>query len=601
MLLFSAAMFAQNITGEEDKKVEDPLRSVSTSDTKSVQAYYENLFSSKKDRKGLELIPSFDIPKEELLEKIRESAPLAGPIDPASFITGPGDIFDISIWGNLPISYTSIVTPEGSLIIPTIGVIDIKNKTLEEVKATVSEAGKKVYAKNEISTTLLAARVFSVTVGGVVVNPGTFFASAVQRVDQVIYMANLQTDLTINNISSVQSEERQLNQRSDVVKYFRNEELLEKNLEMSLRNIVLIRENDTNTVDLVRYYATGDTKYNPLLRDGDRIYVPNKSLEANFIEISGEVRLEGKYEYSENDYISSVFSICQGPTSAADLENVQIYRTDFSTGEFSKTVIDLGAVMKGTAEDFRLKPGDRIVIRKKYPLEGALDVIVRGEVKYPGLYPIVKDKTGIRQIIEEAGGFTPYASLSEGKVLRMSEPLDAAETNPDFVRLENMRLSTLNERQRYYFNYESAIKRDYVAVNFTELFENGNESYNMTLKDGDVILIPPKQNTIYVYGQVAYDGFYNFAEGRDIGYYINLAGGYSDFADEGEVKIIKAGTKNWIDPDDTVLEPGDAIWIPREMDTVDKNFQYYFDWFADAVGVVAGVATVIYVFISSNK
>ncbi len=39
-------------------------------------------------------------------------------------------------------------------------------------------------------------------------------------------------------------------------------------------------------VDLMRYYATGDTQYNPYLQDGDRLYVPTftNDGEAVFVE-----------------------------------------------------------------------------------------------------------------------------------------------------------------------------------------------------------------------------------------------------------------------------------------------------------------------------
>ena len=61
-------------------------------------------------------------------------------------------------------------------------------------------------------------------------------------------------------------------------------------------------------------------------------------------------------------------------------------------------------------------------------------------------------------------------------------------------------------------------------------------------------------------------------------------------ADDSEIRVIKAGTQNWIDPEDTQIEIGDAVWIPRIRE---KDFEYYFNWFARIVAVLGGIATII--------
>ncbi len=412
----------------------------------------------------------------------------------------------------------------------------------------------------------------------------------------MIYLANLKTNLAISEISQLQNQERELLNRPGIIQYFRNEELTEKELKMSLRNIQLTRLNgETLIVDLVRFYATGDVKYNPFLQDGDRIFIPNESLEGNSITISGEVRLEGQYEYSEHDSLSSVLSICQGPTNLADLEKVNLYRTNFSTGEITRIVINFQNILNKSDNDIPLQPGDRIVFRKKYPRETALSVTIKGEVLSPGVYPIERNNTTIKDIIKEAGGFTNYASLSEASIIRFGEEIDKANENPDYMRLAEMRLGNMNQRMREYFNYEYAIKRGIVAVDFVDLFVNDNENFNITLQDGDVIIIPEQRNSIYIFGQVARNGYYSYLPDADFNYYINLAGGYGEMAQSGDARIIKAGTKNWLEPGDTSIEPGDAIYIPREMDFEDKTFKYWFTWFSEVVAVVAGIATVILV------
>lgn len=597
--LFINTFVAQSDNQRDDTEKKDSgglLGTYPMSDTKAIQSYYQNLFSSKSSQRMSDLFPSYDVDKEKLIEKLREAIPLQGPVDPSKYLVGPGDIFDITIVGNLPNSLIFQVSPEGSLVIPTIGVINIKGMTLSEAKIEVEKVLKQQFKNANINTTLISPRIFSVSVAGIVNNPGNFYASSVQRVDEVIYLANLKTNLAISEISQLQNQERELLNRPGIIQYFRNEELTEKELKMSLRNIQLTRLNgETLIVDLVRFYATGDVKYNPFLQDGDRIFIPNESLEGNSITISGEVRLEGQYEYSEHDSLSSVLSICQGPTTLADLEKVNLYRTNFSTGEITRIVINFQNILNKSDNDIPLQPGDRIVFRKKYPRETALSVTIKGEVLSPGVYPIERNNTTIKDIIKEAGGFTNYASLSEASIIRFGEEIDKANENPDYMRLAEMRLGNMNQRMREYFNYEYAIKRGIVAVDFVDLFVNDNENFNITLKDGDVIIIPEQRNSIYIFGQVARNGYYSYLPDADFNYYINLAGGYGEMAQSGDARIIKAGTKNWLEPGDTSIEPGDAIYIPREMDFEDKTFKFWFTWFSEVVAVVAGIATVILV------
>jgi protein involved in polysaccharide export with SLBB domain len=93
-----------------------------------------------------------------------------------------------------------------------------------------------------------------------------------------------------------------------------------------------------------------------------------------------------------------------------------------------------------------------------------------------------------------------------------------------------MRLGTMDEEDRQYFNLEYAIKRNFVSVDFKRLFIEEQVEQDITLEDGDVIIIPKKTNTIYVYGQIARPGYIDYVEGKDYEYYIEKAGGTTEMA-----------------------------------------------------------------------
>ncbi len=572
---------------------QDMLNNESLEDSKTLNRYYMNLFSETKNKESESLLPKFDVDKEALLEKLKEAIPLSGFIKPDSYMTGPGDILNIGIWGELEFNNIVSITPEGTLMIPKFGVVDVKDLSLKQLKEKVVSKLRENYLKGEITVTLVSPRIFTVTVSGVVRNPGSYFASSVHRVDQVVYQANLSAGFETQQ-SLEMSNEKDLANTTEYIKYFNKD--LEYNIprKMSLRNIEVIRENgDTLIADLVRFYATGDYKYNPVLLDGDRIVIPNQDMASNSITISGAVRLEGTYEYSPIDSVSSIFSIAQGPTKLADLENVDLYRIREDSIGINHVKLNLKKILSGKNIDIKMQPNDRLVVRELYPRPAAENIILKGEVRYPGLYPIIRNKTKLSEVIELAGGFTASASLTEAKVIRSSEEIDPAEYNPDYNRLSELRLSDLGFNNRRYYNMEAAIRRNFISVNFEKLFVEEDVERDIYLRNGDIILIPPKTNTIYVYGQVAETGYVTYMPNADYEDYINLVGGYGEMARESSVMVVKAGSKLWIDPDDTTIEPGDAIFVPRELDT-DLNF--YFQWISNIVGVIGGVATIYLLF-----
>ncbi len=592
VLIFAFSISSQSLAQQKIRDEQNFItnRVLKGTGSQTLQEYYQSVYSQQQIQAQQGLMPAFDMDKTKLLEKLKEIIPLEGAIDPESYIVGPGDLLEINVWSAVPFVNMTLVTPEGTIIIPTVGVIEVAGKTLAQVKALVSQAVRKVYIKGEITTSLLSPRIFSVTISGVVNNPGNYYATAVQRADQVIYQANLQSPISAAKLSLLEEQKKNLAERDEVLRYYRNDELDQQPLNFSLRNIKLIRNNgDTLAVDLVRYYATGNTRFDPLLLDGDRIIVPNLNLQGNSLTITGAVRLQGTYEYFPGDSLSSIFEIAQGPTSYADLEHVDLYRTDPSTGHVSHQLVDYTKIQRREIPDIALKPMDRVVVREKYPRELPHSVRLRGEVVRPGLYSITRNQTRLSEVIRMAGGFTPYAALANARVIRFDDPLDKLELNPDYQRLFDMRLSDMNATDREYFNFEALLKRNLVAVDFQRLFLRGDSTQDVILQDGDLIFIPSNQNTILVLGQVPFPGQQQFIAGKDYKYYIQQAGGVSYKAWESKVRVIKAGNKNWLKPNKTRLEPGDTIWVPRVRE---NRFEMAFFWISRIIEIGGSIATI---------
>ena len=90
-------------------------------------------------------------------------------------------------------------------------------------------------------------------------------------------------------------------------------------------------------------------------------------------------------------------------------------------------------------------------------------------------------------------------------------------------------------------------------------------------------------------GQVVNPGNIIFKDERDVSDYIDLAGGFAWRAVEGDVRVIKAHSGEWLEADDVgELDPGDVIWVPEE--TPPPKF---WDVFKDVLLITGQVATVV--------
>jgi protein involved in polysaccharide export with SLBB domain len=142
-------------------------------------------------------------------------APLEGPVDPDKYFVGPSDMLSVNIWISPPLNFSLTVTPEGTLIVPSVGEIRVTDMTLTEAKKKIIAGIKKKYLSGDPTVTLLNPRQISVTVTGAVRNPGKYVLYATDRVDKAVMMANrIQKDLVSDSkaatvIANIRKDEAQ--------------------------------------------------------------------------------------------------------------------------------------------------------------------------------------------------------------------------------------------------------------------------------------------------------------------------------------------------------------------------------------------------------
>jgi protein involved in polysaccharide export with SLBB domain len=329
--------------------------------------------------------------EKEKLPEVGKSpvVPLEGPVDRDAYIIGPNDLLTVGIWGEEEKIIPVQVTPEGNIIIPSVGVIHVADMSVTEAEKIVVETLLRYYRKANITLTLTGIRTIKVFVSGQVIAPGSLVATPVDRVLDAVNLAE---------------GFREGGSRRSVI--------LEK------------RDGNVRVLDLMKYLVYGLLEENPVLLDGDRIHVPAKQ---GFVKVRGEVnglkeieiertslpegqlpfpKEEIAVEFREGDRLSAVLDMAGGLAETADLSRVMVRRN--AEGETDSVfTIDLrGLYFEGDqADDPVMKSGDVVDV----PVARDF-VYVVGAVTKPGSFPYEPNFTA-RDYIGLAGG--PNSSGSE--------------------------------------------------------------------------------------------------------------------------------------------------------------------------------------------
>ncbi len=376
--------------------------------------------------------------RESATEPVRP-LPMEGAIDANRYTVGPSDMMSIGLWGG-PITniFAIQVTPEGSLIIPSVGEIKVDQMKLADVKKEVAKFVKSKYPSSSVTVTLTRTRSFLVSLRGSVLRSGQYTATPLDRLEKILAQgAEAEYAAPTVNIPGITAQDGE----SVVTKMESfSAPALKRTLrfdpETSTRNILLIRRNgDTLRVDLPKFYASGDDRFNPFLMDGDVIQVPKRDITRSFVSILGSVNLPGDYEYVDNDGLLDLIAIAGGLSPIADENQIILSRVDGVGNLVNENVYSLNDIRSGKIQSPRVERGDRIYVRNRPTVMRRFEVIIAGEVQNPGSYPISAGKTRLSTAIQEAGGCTDRALLTGAYVLRAEDKLkDVLDPRLELVR-----------------------------------------------------------------------------------------------------------------------------------------------------------------------
>ena len=339
-----------------------------------------------------------------------------------------------------------------------------------------------------------------------------------------------------------------------------------------LNRAVLYRQREDLTTEVipVDIKAIMDgTSQNIILTKNDILYIPSiHDLEdRGNVVIHGEVAKPDSYPYADNMTLEDLIIQAGGLREAASVVRVDVSRriknprstVDNDTiGRTYTFSLKEGFVIDGTP-GFVLQPYDEVYVRRSPGYQAQQNVVVEGEILFEGSYAMTSREERLSDLIRKAGGSTKNAYLRGAKLTRVATEGEKKRMG-DVIRLMGRQLGeammdSLGVRVEDHFT---------VGIDLEKALANPGSTADIVLREGDVVFIPKSTNTVKISGAVMVPNTVSYIAGKNIDYYLNQAGGYSDNARKskkfivymnGQVTKVKGSGKKQIEPGCEIIVP----------------------------------------------
>ena len=339
-----------------------------------------------------------------------------------------------------------------------------------------------------------------------------------------------------------------------------------------LNRSVLYRQHDDLTTEVlpidIKSIMDG-TSPNLALQKNDILYIPSihDLSDRGNITVHGEVAKTDSYPYADNMTLEDLIIQAGGLREAASTVRVDVTRriknprstADNDTiGQMFSFSLKDGFVIDGQP-GFVLQPYDEVYVRRSPGYQAQQNVGIEGEILFGGTYALTSREERLSDLVNKAGGATNYAYLRGAKLTRIANASEKKRM-ANVVRLMRRQLGEAMI-DSLGIDVEDTFT---VGIDLEKALRNPKSSSNIVLREGDIISIPKNTNTVTINGAVMVPNTVSYLEGKDIDYYLNQAGGYSDNAKKskkfivymnGEVTRVKGNAKKQIEPGCEIIVP----------------------------------------------
>ena len=482
--------------------------------------------------------------------------------------------------------YTNRVTIEGAVKIP--GKFETKNdETLADLLSYYGGLSENAFKKSIKLTRIIDGELKIVDINS---DQFEFFKPMTGdkfQVDQIIEKYNNRvivsgavyrpgTFSVYDGMSIKDLVEKAGGLKSDV--YYEKAYVTRTNKDYSTTTITLDLQNEMN-------------KPSFLLKEEDilNILSLNDLSEDNYVEIMGEINNPGVFPYSENLSVSDLILLAGGFKENASSSRIEINRrlsvnklndnniTEILTFDLNKNI---------NKSLLTIKPFDQVIVRKNPNFYVQQYARVEGEVMYPGKYAISSKNERISDLINRSGGFKNMAYLKGATLIRLtefaeiksdltkkiknlndlkskvsskkgtlteSEVLLIQRIDEDLKNLESQKNDSKNlgsyaktERISEIIKKNSVqgdipiSKSEAIGIDLEAIIKSPKSKSDLLLKEGDVIVVPKKLETVRLRGELLYPTTVRFIPNKSLKYYINSSGGFDNKAKRSDTYIVYA-------------------------------------------------------------
>jgi protein involved in polysaccharide export with SLBB domain len=435
-----------------------------------------------------------DVFGSEFFNSIQTSfMPISNPNLDDSYVLDFGDVLRIQLLGQQDSIGSYRLKRDGSINLSDIGQINLAGLSLGEASQLIKSKVNQAYIGTDSFISLENIRDVSVLLTGNVFNPGVY---------------------TLNGSSNMLHA---LNVAGGISAYG------------SYRSIKLIRDEKViETLDIYDILINGMSISRNRLRSGDIIFVDPR---ANVITLEGAFKRPFKYELLADENVSAAIRYANGITIDADMSNIFLHR--ILDGEVK--AIPIANISQ--FNNIISRDEDKIFIRKN----SFRNVRIEGAVIRPGNYKMIEGES-VFDLIEDAGGYTQNAFpagaiyLNEEAKKINSDALD--KLYDDFIdgMIEVLQRSSGEMDITPLVTLSEKIKN--TEPNGRIIVDLLDDTNQILVKDKDTIVIPERNNNVFIFGEVLNEGALLYKKGASLDYYLRESSGLKKQADTQSIFIM---------------------------------------------------------------
>lgn len=477
-----------------------------------------------------------------LLPSYRDYSVPATTTVPPDYPINPGDTISIAITGSVESSADFTVDRDGRVFLPYVGSVNLTGIRYRDLKDRISQALGRKYRGFDVTVGVSQLAGVQVYVTGFANNPGAYNVNSLTTLVNAVLAAG------------------------------------GPSAGGSFRSVKLYRAGrEVVDFDLYELIRSGDRSRDPMLHNQDVLFIPPVGRQ---VAVIGSVNEEAIYEALPGETLADVLNYAGGPNNMADANRAILYRLaerdtvgsrEMTQATLASSVAEAGDIVQVLSDGSVLRPLEKqsVVVR------------IEGEVNRPGNY-FVAPNTPLSEVLAQAGGLTDRAFVYGTKLQRESvrsqqlssynEAIDQMEMTLAAAPLSADSTTDAGERAAQLAAARAVLDRLrkmepdgrlVLDIAPTDAALPGN----LVLENNDQILVPPRVDTVGVFGAVYRPASFHLTRGQrpTVKDFIDKAGGTMRSADRGAVFVVRANgevlTKRRGALGARVL-PGDVVFVP---------------------------------------